>query len=118
MTTLFTIRNFLLTLVSLICIPETHGQAAAKTYGNIVVEITKEKKNKIYTKVEIKSAFPGGDSVWVRSIQKQINQTMKPHKRLKKGKYYVPVSFIVDKDSNFHDIKPLSNIGFGLEEGI
>jgi hypothetical protein len=51
-------RFFQLALFCSICLAKSYGQTATRSYGDIVVEITKEKKpKKVYAKVEIKSAF-------------------------------------------------------------
>lgn len=113
-------RNFQIALVCFICVGKSYSQTSTKSYGRIDVEITKEKKpKKIYTKVEIKRAFPGGDSSWVRSLDKQLNESIQADRRVKKGKYVVSVQFIVAADSSLSDIRCLSDpVGFGIEEKI
>lgn len=114
-------RIFQIALLCFICVAKSYGQTNTRSYGRIDVEITKEKKpKKIYAKVEIKRAFPGGDSSWVRSLEKQLNESIQVDKRrVKKGKYVVSVQFIVDADSNLSDIRCLSDpVGFGIEEKV
>lgn len=61
-------RNFQLALLCFIYVAKSYGQTVANRYGRIDVEITKEKNPKrAYTKVEIKRAFPGGDSFYLWS---------------------------------------------------
>jgi hypothetical protein len=56
-------KYFQLALLCFICVAKSHGQAGSRGYCEVDVEIAKEKKpKKIYTKVVIASAFPGGDS--------------------------------------------------------
>jgi hypothetical protein len=108
-------RNFQLALLCFICIAKSYSQTATRSYGKIVVEITKEKKpKKIYTKVEIKSAFTGGDSSWMQSIEKRLNQSIQLDRGAKKGKYFVSVQFVVNKDSSLSDIRCLNDPGFGM----
>jgi hypothetical protein len=71
----------------------------------------KRKKSK---KVEIKSAFPGGDSSWVQSLEKKLNQTIPFRNGAKKGEYIVSVAFIVVKDGSIADVRCLSDPGFGM----
>jgi hypothetical protein len=66
--------------------------------------------------VEIKSAFPGGDSSWVQSIEKSINQSISYKNGAKKGKYIVSVAFVVAKDGSLSDIRCVNDpVGFGME---
>jgi antitoxin component YwqK of YwqJK toxin-antitoxin module len=113
-------RIFQLTLLCLICISSSYAQTATKSYGRVDVEITKEKKpKKIYTKVEIKSAFTGGDSSWIQSLEKKLNQSIHYKNGAKSGKYIVSVVFIVDKEGNIADIRCVNNPhGFGMEAEV
>lgn len=94
------------------CIAPSYGQAK-NSYAHVVVEITKQKGN-ISTKVEVKSAFPGGDSLWVRSLEKKLDEAIRAGKRIKKGKYIVSVKFIVRKDRTVSDVLCETDPGFGL----
>jgi len=105
-------KNFLLTLLCLTCITKSYGDVA-KSYGDIVVEITNEKGN-ISTKVEVKSAFYVEDSSWVQSIEKNITKSIRVGKRVKKGKYIVTVKFILTKDGTLSDILCKNDPGFGM----
>ncbi|MBC7947946.1 MAG: hypothetical protein H7Y42_08715 [Chitinophagaceae bacterium] len=109
-------KPFLLILQCLICIAKSYGQVA-NSYGHIVLEITKEKV-KLSTKVEIKSAFSGGDSSWVQSLEKHINQSIRAGKPLKKGKYIVSVVFILAKDGSLSDTRCEKDPGFGVCEKV
>ena len=113
-------KTLQLVLLCLICVAKSYGQPVAKNYyGRIDVEIIKEKKTKkIHTKVGIKSAFPGGDSAWVQSIEKNINQSIEVGKRVKKGKYVVSIKFIVSKDGSLSDILCENDPGFGICEKV
>jgi hypothetical protein len=110
-------RHFQLALLCFICVAKSYGQTTAQSYGRIDVEITKEKLPKrIYAKVEIKSAFPGGDSSWVQSIEKSINQSISYKNGAKKGKYIVSVAFVVSKNGSLSDIRCVNDpVGFGME---
>jgi antitoxin component YwqK of YwqJK toxin-antitoxin module len=96
---------FQFTILCLICIASSYAQTATKSYGRVDVEIIKEKKpKKIYTKIEIKSAFTGGDSSWIQSLEKTLNQSIPYKNGAKAGKYIVTVVFVVDKEGNMSDI--------------
>lgn len=108
-------RNFLIALLCFIYVAESFGQATTSRYGRIDVEITKEKRpKKIYAKVEIRSAFIGGDSSWVQSIEKSINQSIKFKNGAKPGKYTVSAQFVVARDSTLSDVRCLEDPGFGM----
>lgn len=117
----FTLKTFQLVILCLICVAKSYGQLYTKnTYGRIDAEITKEKKpKKIYAKVKIISAFPSGDSVWVQSLEKRINESLKFRNGAKKGKYIVSVIFIVDVEGNISDVRCVNDpVGFGMEEQV
>jgi hypothetical protein len=112
-------RNFQLALLCFICVAKSYGQTVTNTCCRINVVITKEKKpKKIYTKVEIKSAFPGGDSSWAQSFENNLNQSIRIDRRAKKGRYVVSVQFVVAKDSSLADIRCLNDPGFGMAQEV
>ncbi len=114
-----TIRNLLLALLCFIGVDKSYGQTVTNSYGRIDVEITKEKKPKrVYTKVEIKSAFPCGNSSWVQSLENKLNQSIRANRRVKKGKYVVSVQFVVSKDSIVADVRCINDPGFGMAEEV
>jgi uncharacterized protein YfbU (UPF0304 family) len=109
-----------LILLSLIFVSKSDGQTVDKNYvGKIDVEIIKEKKpRRIYAKVEISLAFPGGDSAWIQTIEKRINQSIGFRNGAKKGKYIASVKFIVGKDGRFFEVMCDKDPGFGMCEEI
>lgn len=113
-------RNFLLAFLCLVHVAQGHGQPGTHSIGRIAVEITKEKKPKrIYATVEITMPFPGGDSSWIASLEKTLNQSMPYKNGAKAGKYIVSVVFIVDKQGDISDIRTVNNpVGFGMEEQV
>lgn len=114
------IRYFQLELLFFVCVAQSYSQPVAKNYyGRIEVAYTKEKRpHKLYAKVEIKSAFPGGDSAWLKSIEKNINLSIGVGKRIKKGKYIVSVKFILSKDGSLSDIACENDPGFGMCDAV
>ena len=112
-------KYFQLALFCFICVANSYGQTVTNSYGRIDVEITKEKKPKrVYTKVEIKPAFPGGDSSWVQSLENKLNQSVRANRRVKKGKYIVSVQFVVDRNGSISDVKALTSNGYGMEAEV
>ena len=115
-----TLRNFQLALFCLTYAASSYAQTTTKSYGRVDVEITKEKKpKKIYTRVEIKSAFTGGDSSWIHSIEKTLNQSIQYKNGAKAGKYIVSIVFFVDKEGDISDVRCTNDpVGFGMEEQV
>jgi hypothetical protein len=111
-------KNFQLILLCFICIAKSYGQNASRSYGRIVVEITKEKKSsKVNPKVEIKS-FVNLDSSLVQSLEERIIQSLQNGKQIKKGKYIISVRYIVAKDGSYADIVCESDPSFGMCEKV
>jgi hypothetical protein len=112
----FSKRAVLPTLLLLMIAAETNAQTATKHYYTQVdVTITKERKQKsIFTKVDIKEPFPGGDSAWIQRLEKNLDQSIREGKRIKKGIYVVSVRFIVSKDGTLSDIKCITDHDYDL----
>jgi periplasmic protein TonB len=114
-----TVRILQLVILCFISSTTSYGQTAGNSYGKIAVEITKQKRpKKIYTRVEITSAFPGGDSVWVKSLENSLNRSIPFRNGAPLGSYVVYVQFVVTKDGSISDVKPLTNHGYGMEAEV
>jgi len=111
-------RIFQLLLLCFIGVAKSYGQAPTKTYGQIMVEIIKENEQKVYAKVKVEKAFPGGDSAMVDSIEKALNQSAQLAKGAPKGNYYVGIQFVVYQDSSLADVRPLTVNGYGMESEV
>lgn len=112
-------KNFQLILLCIICVATSYAQIASKSHCEIDVEITKEKKTKkIYTKVQIKSAFSGGDSSWIQSLEHTLNQSIPYRNGAKAGKHIVSVSFVVDKEGNIAEVGCLNDPGYGMADEV
>ncbi len=111
------IRTFQLALVYLLCFANSYGQSVTNRYCCVDVAITKEKK-KIYATIENKLGYTCADSSWLQSVEKQINESLQLLKKVKKGKYLVPVQYVLDKEGMISDVRPLTSHGYGLEEAV
>lgn len=112
-------RNIQLAILCLICVSNSYSQTTTNRYGRIDVEITKEKHpKKVYAKVKSNSAFIGGDSSWLQSFEKSLNQSLTIDKHAKKGKYIVSAVFVVLEDSSLADIRCLNDPGFGMGAAV
>jgi protein TonB len=82
----------------------------------IVEEKKEEDENKIFDKVEIDAAFPGGDAAWRRYLERNLNAQVPADNGASEGTYTVMVQFIVDKEGNISDVRGLTSHGYGMEE--
>ncbi len=85
--------------------------------GKQIVEVKKEDdENKIFDKVEIEAQFPGGDSKWRQYLERNANGQVATDNGAPEGTYTTVVQFVVDKEGNISDVRPLTNHGYGMEE--
>jgi protein TonB len=82
----------------------------------IVEEKKEEDENKIFDKVEIEAAFPGGDGKWRQYLERNCNGQVATDNGAPEGTYTTIVQFVVDKEGNISDVKSLTNHGYGMEE--
>lgn len=85
--------------------------------GKQVIEEKKEDDdNKIFEKVEIEAAFPGGDSKWKQYLERNLNAQVAQDNGAPEGTYTVQVQFVVDKEGNISDVRALTTHGYGMED--
>jgi protein TonB len=82
----------------------------------VIVKKEEDDENKVWEKVEIDAAFPGGEKEWTKFLQRNLNANVPVDNGAQAGKYTVWIQFIVDKEGNVSDIKPLTTQGFGMED--
>ncbi len=114
------------------------GDDAIKKYGDkgkdgVIEIITKEKKtgvkdpgminkvveepeNKLFTKVEEEASFPGGQDKWNLYLDKVLDKQVPVKQGAPEGHYTVVIQFVVDIEGNISDVRPLTNMGYGMEE--
>ncbi|HEV8270648.1 MAG TPA: energy transducer TonB [Chitinophagaceae bacterium] len=68
--------------------------------------------------VEKEAQFPGEEKGWRKFLEKNLNPDIPVKNRAPEGTYQVIVQFIVDKEGQITDIKPLTRFGFGMEEEV
>lgn len=84
--------------------------------GKKIVEEKKEDdENKVFDKVEIEAAYPGGDVAWRKYLERTLNANVPVDNGAPADKYTVYVQFIVDKEGNISDVRALTNHGYGME---
>lgn len=85
--------------------------------GKAVIEEKKEEdESKVFEKVEVEAAFPGGERAWRTFLERNLDANTPVDNGAPEGSYTVTVQFIVDKEGNISDVKSLSSHGFGMEE--
>src|SRR5688500_17046307 len=81
--------------------------------GKQVVEAPKEDPDQVFTKVEIEASFAGD---WPKFLQRNLNGEVAVNNGAPAGTYQVVIQFIVDREGNISDVKPLTKHGYGMEE--
>ena len=90
-------------------------QAPVEDKGTQVVEVkVADDENKIFTKVEVEAAFPGGEEAWRNYLKKTLNSNTPVDNGASGGKYTVIVKFVVSKDGSLSDVKCENDPGFGM----
>ena len=90
-------------------------QAPVEEKGTQVVEVkVADDENKIFTKVEVEAAFPGGEGAWQNYLKKTLNASTPVDNGASGGKYTVIIKFVVSKDGSLSDVKCENDPGFGM----
>jgi hypothetical protein len=72
----------------------------------------------IFTKTEIEPKFPDENGGWKAFLERNLNTSVPASKGAKPGTYEVIVQFIVDEMGVLSKIKPLTSLGYGMEEEV
>jgi len=90
-------------------------QAPAAIDGNRdVIEKPVEKEPEIWTgPVEIETSFNGN---WIRFLERNLNPDVPVSNGAPAGKYTVLIQFVIDQEGKVSEIKPLTSIGYGMEQ--
>lgn len=89
---------------------------AAIDEGKGVIEEKKVVEPEIFEKVEVEASYPGGPKAWENFLRRNLDANVGPDNGAPPGNYTVYVQFVVDKEGNVSDIKPLTNHGYGMEQ--
>lgn len=89
---------------------------AAIDAGKGIVEVKKpEPEPEIFTKVEIDAKYPGGTGAWTNFLTRNLRGDVPVENGASPGNYTVVVQFVVDVEGNVSDVRPLTNLGYGME---
>jgi len=78
-----------------------------------VIEKRKDIEPEILMFVEIDAKFSGN---WQRFLERNLNPEVPVSNGAPAGNYTIEIQFVVDKEGNVSDIKPLTNLGYGMEQ--
>lgn len=85
--------------------------------GKQVVEEKKdEDENKVFEKVEVEAGFPGGENQWRKYLERNLDANSPVENGAPEGSYTVVIQFIVDKEGNISDVRPITSHGYGMED--
>lgn len=73
---------------------------------------------KVYEKVEIEAAFPGGVDAWRLYLQQNLKANVPVKKGAPAGTYQVIVRFIVSTDGQITDVEAETDYGYGMEKEV
>jgi protein TonB len=91
-------------------------QAPVEDVGTKVVAVPEDDEGKIFNKVEIEAAFPGGTAAWTKYLRNKLDPNTPVDNGAQPGTYQVIVRFIVSKDGTISDVVAETKHGFGMEE--
>lgn len=92
-------------------------QAPVEDKGTQVVEVPKvaDDEGKVFNKVEVEAAFPGGEGAWRRYLQNNLDANAPVDNGAPEGTYQVIIRFIVSKDGSISDVQAETKFGYGME---
>jgi hypothetical protein len=72
----------------------------------------------LFTQSEVAPTFPEKNGGWRAFLQNNLDASVPVKNGAKTGSYKVIVGFIVDMDGKIYDIKPLTQLGYGMEDEV
>ena len=92
---------------------------AVKTYSQVETPPdTINVNGEIFDRVEKEAAFPGGDAAWRKFLEQKLNGSISADNGAPVGQYTVIIQFVVGTDGTVSDIKPLTTLGYGMEQEV
>lgn len=70
------------------------------------------------TAFEIEASYPGGAAAWIKFLQKNLKSDVPIKNDAPIGRFQAIVLFIVDKDGSVSNVKPVTRLGYGMEEEV
>jgi hypothetical protein len=110
--------NFRLIIFALYGIIISFSVGAQNPISDDSTVIVRDGDTAVFRKVEFEATFPGGQTEWRRFLERSLRGDVATEHGAPAGSYTVVAQFIVDKEGNISEIKPLTNLGYGMEEEV
>jgi protein TonB len=78
-----------------------------------IIDVKKNAEPDIWTIVEVDAKFTGN---WKAFLERNLNANIPVDNAAPAGNYPIDVQFVVDTNGIVSDIKPLTNLGYGMEQ--
>jgi protein TonB len=106
-------KGILLTItlltISILCVSQTAVKSGSKPI---------DYSGKIYATVEEEACFPGGDSVWQKYLEENLQSATPIKNGAPNETYQIMVRFIVSTDGTITNVSPITKFGYGIEDEV
>lgn len=75
-------------------------------------------EGKIFDRVEVEASYPGGAEAWLQYMMKNANAGVATDNGAPTGTYTVIIQFVVATDGKLSEFKPLTRLGYGMEQEV
>lgn len=79
---------------------------------------TTKTDDRIFTKVDVEAAYPGGEEAWRNYLIKNLNANVPVDNGAPSGKFTVIVRFVVSKDGTLSDVRAENSLGYGMDQEV
>jgi hypothetical protein len=107
------IVHFFLILFSTIISSNCFSQVAVPAAPDTI-----EVDGKIFERVEVEASYPGGVDSWQQFLINNANASVATDNGAPVGRYMALIQFIVGTDGNLTEFKPLTKMGYGMEQEV
>ncbi len=73
---------------------------------------------RIFDQVDIEADFPGGESAWLKFLERNLNANTPVDNGAPAGAYTVWIQFVVGTDGKLSALKMLTHQGYGMETEV
>ncbi len=94
------------------------GSVHIHSYQQDNLGTTQVESEPVFSKTEKEPNFPAENGGWMAFLQKNLNANVPITKGAPPGTYETVTQFIVDKQGNLSEFKPLTKHGYGMEEEV
>lgn len=83
-----------------------------------IVTVSDDDTSAVFGQVEYEASFSGGQMEWRKFLERNLKGDVAVENDAPAGIYTVVMQFVVDKEGNLSDIKPLTSLGYGMEAEV